>query len=149
MRTRERLFRHAKSFDDDIETVIERVLDEIEGGEGYVSPAAADGLPNDLLAEDAYWLPILELLDEAGGNDKGSAVIDALENRLTGKFSASDHRRLKTGETRWRNRARFARLRMKEKGLISADSPRGIWEMTPAGAAFLHEQRDRSGKATR
>ena len=101
------------------------------------------------MAEDAYWLPILELLDEAGGNDKGSAVIDALENRLTGKFSASDHRRLKTGETRWRNRARFARLRMKEKGLISADSPRGIWEMTPAGAAFLHEQRDRGGKATR
>src|SRR4051812_41831521 len=41
-----------------------------------------------------------------------------------------------TGEVRWRNRTRFARLRMKERGLLSDMSPRGIWEMTDAGRGY-------------
>jgi hypothetical protein len=147
-----RLFRYAASFDDSIETVIERLLDQIEEGVGSLAapgPTKPTRDLDDLLPEDAYWLPILELLDEAGGSDRGSAVIDALEERLQDAFSTTDYLRLKTGETRWRNRARFARLRMKEKGLISATSPRGVWEMTPAGAEFLAKGRGASKEARR
>jgi hypothetical protein len=149
-RTLERLFHHARSFDDDVETVLERVLDEIEARGSSADFTGLSDEPRDesedLLAETAYWVPILELLVEAGGSARGSAVIDALEGRLGAQFTRSDHRALKTGEVRWRNRARFARLRMKEGGLVSANSPRGVWEITPAGVAYLNEHRELEGR---
>lgn len=48
-----------------------------------------------------------------------------------------DRETLRNGEVRWRNRARFARLRMKERGLLSDTSHRGIWEITELGRAYL------------
>lgn len=37
----------------------------------------------------------------------------------------------------WRNRARFARLRMKERDPLSDASHRGVWEITPLGREYL------------
>jgi hypothetical protein len=51
-----------------------------------------------------------------------------------------DYEVLDMGEVRWQNRARFARLRMKEQGLISSDSPRGIWEITAEGRRHLDQR---------
>jgi hypothetical protein len=143
-RTMQRLFRRARSFDDDIETVVERALDELEGRTGSL-PAPPRDDHEDLLPETAYWTPILELLKEAGGSARGSAVIDMLEDRLLSDFTESDLQPLKTGEVRWRNRARFARLRMKERGLIEPNSPRGIWEITDDGVDYLRRHERESG----
>jgi hypothetical protein len=141
-RTLKRLFRHANSFDDTAADVVERVLDEIENKRSSTDPSG-------LLPEIEYWVPILELIDEAGGSARGSAVIDALEDRLGERFGKDDHDVLGMGETRWRNRARFARLRMKEDGLISDNSPRGVWEITPAGRKFLAHRKLLSATAAR
>ena len=51
-----------------------------------------------------------------------------------------DYEMLSMGDVRWRNRARFARLRMTEQGLLSATSPRGIWELTDLGRKHLDER---------
>ena len=88
----------------------------------------------------AYWVPILQVLEEAGGKAHSNDVIDALESRMAKMFTERDHEPLQSGNIRWRSRARFARLRMKEQGLLSDSSDRGVWEMTPLGIAWLRLQ---------
>jgi hypothetical protein len=146
-KTYERLLRRAISFEDDPEAVINRLLDQGE------APKLKGGTPPEpgrrtrsatkkaLLPEGEYWLPILEFLDRAGGSAQSSDVIEFVEHRLRPRLTESDWELLSTGEYRWQNRARFARLRMKELGLISDQSPRGIWEMTSVGHVYLVDQR--------
>jgi restriction endonuclease Mrr len=55
-------------------------------------------------------------------------------------FTERDRQPLQSGGIRWRNRARFARLRMKERGLLSSSSEHGIWEITPYGREFLSQE---------
>lgn len=90
-----------------------------------------------LLPEGEYWLPILQIIAEAGGAKRGRDVISALESRLADRLTERDHDKLEMGEVRWMNRARFARLRMKELGLISNESPRGVWEITEKGREYM------------
>ncbi|MDX6626768.1 MAG: restriction system protein [Solirubrobacterales bacterium] len=143
--TYQRLLSQAESFEDTPETVIERLLDRSEG----IEPALKGNVAHDrrqeeeaLLPEGEYWLPILEILAEVGGSARGSDVISELENRIGDRFSTRDKDVLEMGEVRWRNRARFARLRMKERGLISNESPRGRWEITEKGHEFLIRERE-------
>jgi Mrr N-terminal domain len=139
-RTYQRLLQRADSFEDSPDSVIERALDEIEAltlrtdSQRPRSPRRPEG---DLLPETEYWHPILQLLDEAGGRARGSEIIDALEPLVRDRLTAADKDTLSIGEVRWRNRARFARLRMKELGFISDQSPRGIWEITDTGRDYL------------
>ncbi|HEY6145114.1 MAG TPA: winged helix-turn-helix domain-containing protein [Solirubrobacterales bacterium] len=140
-RTSRRLFRHAHSFEDTPEMVIEALLDQLEGGSvAHKSTTLHEPGDEEMLPEGEYWLPILETLVESGGSGKGRDVIDKLETQLGPRLTRHDHGVLEMGETRWRNRARFARLRMKEKGLISSDSPRGFWEITDEGRRYLNER---------
>jgi Mrr N-terminal domain len=141
--TYKRLLKHAESFEDSPETVVKRLLDLAEranaGDNVSKNDAAIEMLKNEggLLPEGEYWVPILEILAEAGGKKRGSDVIAALGDRLADRLSPRDYEVLTMGEVRWSNRARFARLRMKERGLISSTSPRGIWELTAMGREFL------------
>lgn len=86
-------------------------------------------------------MPILEILMEAKGAAPASEVIDALVGRMRSMLTQRDYETLSMGEVRWRNRARFARLRMTEQGLLSGTSPRGIWELTDAGRRHLEGER--------
>jgi hypothetical protein len=144
--TYERLLRRSISFEDDPEAVIKRLLDLAEKtklndgsslGSDRRTRSAAKKV---LLPEGEYWLPILEFLDRAGGSAQSRDVIAFVEHRLHSRLTESDWELLSTGEHRWQNRARFARLRMKELGLISDRSPRGIWEITPVGHGYLVDQ---------
>jgi restriction system protein len=40
------------------------------------------------------------------------------------------------GEERWRLYARFERKNMLQDGLLKADSPHGVWELTDKGRKF-------------
>ncbi len=139
----QRLLRRAESFDDTAEDVIGRLLDEAgdaidtDRDDGALMQNRAPAPPGSLLPVGAYWLPILGILVEAGGSAAANDVIDALEERMGSEFKDRDRETLRNGEVRWRNRARFARLRMKERGLLSKASPRGVWEVTERGAAYL------------
>jgi hypothetical protein len=153
-RTLDRLFEQATSFEDSVETVIERLLDQVEHSGTQPSKKELEEAEfrmrreGGLLPEGEYWLPILELLRDAGGSARGNDVIDALEERLAGSLGPKDEEVLQMGEVRWRNRARFARLRMKERGLIGTGSPRGIWEITDKGCEFVDEERRRQNTAS-
>ena len=142
-KTAHRLFKYAKSFGDTPEKVIEHLLDQVEEiseSAHKLDVSVQRFHEEERLPEGEYWLPILEILVDAGGSCKGRDVIDMLEDRLGSRLTPLDHDLLDMGEVRWRNRARFARLRMKERGLISSESRRGIWEITEKGRRFLEEE---------
>lgn len=142
-RTNKRLLELLESFEDSANLIVERLLDHYEATSPGNKLKSKDPPPGEgeLLSESAYWLPTLEILEEEGGQAKGSDVIDVLEERIGHLLKARDRDILRMGEVRWRNRARFARLRMKELGLISSESPRGIWEITEKGYGFLAAER--------
>jgi hypothetical protein len=149
--TYKRLLQRVTSFDDQPEDVIVRLLDEAEGGGAPADPvpdslkAPSRAAPGSVLPIRAYWVPILQVLVEKEGAAHSNDVIDALETRMAEMFTERDRQPLQSGAIRWRSRARFARLRMKEAGLLSDSSHRGVWEITPQGRAFLAlEEKTRS-----
>jgi hypothetical protein len=141
--TYERLLKRVVSFDDQPEDVIVRLLDEVAGIEGDGSSSIrtperrSRAAPGSVLPIEAYFVPILETIERAGGAAPTNDVIDALEERMRDLLTERDHEPQQSGQIRWRSRARFARLRMKERGLLSDSSHRGVWEITAAGRRFL------------
>lgn len=75
-------------------------------------------------------------------------MISALEGRLGDRLTKRDRDKLAMGEVRWMNRARFARLRMKELGLISSESRRGVWEITDKGREYMANPPEPGGAAS-
>jgi Mrr N-terminal domain len=137
-----RLLRQSTSFADSAEDVVLRLLDLAEQNEStqphQTSPQQISrATPGSILPEREYWRPILSIIAEAGGSAAANDVIEVLGERMKDVFKARDLDHLKMGEVRWRNRARFARLRMREQGLLSKTSHRGLWEITDAGRSYL------------
>jgi hypothetical protein len=138
--TYRRLFAFAESFDDSPEVVINRLLDQMDPTPGRGqnrSRRSGPVAPGSILPESDYWVPILKIVAEKGGAARATEVIEVLGRELSDRLKPADNQRLNTGETRWKNRARFARLRMKEQGLLSSTAGRGVWEITEAGRQFL------------
>lgn len=148
--TYRRLVKRAISFDDSPEDVIRRLLDEVEGEQpeqelkeqpeqelNEDKRFGGRAAPGSILPEREYWLPILEILADAGGGAPANDVIDTLGHKMRDLLTPGDFEVLRMGEVRWRNRARFARLRMREQGLLSDTSPRGIWELSDRGRLYL------------
>ncbi|HEV2790175.1 MAG TPA: winged helix-turn-helix domain-containing protein [Solirubrobacterales bacterium] len=154
--TYDRLLQQVRSFEDQPEDVILRLLDQSAGGDWEADPSApaneagarpSRAAPGSVLPVQAYWVPILEVLEESGGAAPSNDVIDALEERMSADLTEGDRLRLISGEVRWRNRARFARLRMKERGLLSDSSRRGVWEISPVGRKYLADKIGKSNSA--
>jgi hypothetical protein len=141
-RTYSRLVGRVESFDDTAEDVIVRLLDATETGgaiEQDAPPRASTAssvraAPGSILPVRQYWPAIRQALDESGGSAHANDVIERVGALLEDRLRPADFDELEIGEVRWRNRVRFARLRMKEAGLLRADSPRGIWQLSGRGS---------------
>ena len=94
-----------------------------------------------LLPEDEYVLPLLSALDERGGTAPAREIIEAVGERLGDKLLPADKGRLPSGDVRWQKRVQFVRLRLVEEGLLTSDSPRGVWALADAGRGRLSEIR--------
>lgn len=144
-RTYARLQEQARPFDDTPDMVISRLLDRLEGDrERKVpnpppKPERIRAQVGTILPEKSYWVPILRALDERGGRAPAIEAIERVGELMEEELLDADRGEISTGEARWRNRTQFARLRMKEQKLIAFDSPRGIWEITDKGRAYLRK----------
>ena len=89
--------------------------------------------------EDAFYMTILMALDELGGRAHCQKVIKKLEKFVGDQFTEKDWEIMPSGrnEIRWINTARWTRQRLVNDGLLASNSPRGIWEITPAGREAL------------
>jgi len=90
-----------------------------------------------ILDEQAYWIPILRALDERGGDAAAREVVARVGELVDDQLTALDRETVETGGIRWQSRVQFARLRMKQQGLLSPESPRGIWQITEGGREHL------------
>jgi hypothetical protein len=133
-----------------IDTLL-KPLDVAAGGGTQASdtklPEPVPALGNeegDFTPTDAYWIPILESLEDLGGRGRTDQVLDLVEKKMAGTLKQQDHELLPSGiSVRWRNRAQWQRQNMVHRGLIAANSPRGIWEITPAGREWLKQEDER------
>ncbi len=89
--------------------------------------------------EAAFFRPILQALSDLGGAAKRCDVFDVLEPAMRDVLKPIDYQILSSEaeQVRWQNSAQWARNLMVKEGLLQADSPAGIWEMTEKGRAFL------------
>jgi restriction system protein len=74
-----------------------------------------------------------------GGSGRMSDVLDRVGGLMKNTLREVDHDPLASNPDlpRWRNAAQWARNSMVRDGLLKADSPRGIWEITKAGREAL------------
>lgn len=121
----------AEPFVDTPNSALRRLLGVDAGAE---SEAQKQRAPHgSLLPESEYELPILQSLAEAGGSGKARDITQEVGKRLADRLTEVDHQPLKAGDIRWENRVAFVRLKLKDRGLLKSDSPRGVWELTDAG----------------
>jgi restriction system protein len=83
--------------------------------------------------------PILESLVELGGRASVDAVLRKVEEKMRHVLSEYDYQCLPStpNEVRWENTASWCRYMLVKEGLMRADSPRGIWEISEAGRRSL------------
>ena len=79
---------------------------------------------------------IVEVLQEAGGEQEADLVLATLEERLADVLKPGDHETGPTGEVRWRTAARWARKELADDGLLLAPQP-GVWALTDEGMRSL------------
>jgi Mrr restriction endonuclease-like protein len=98
-----------------------------------------------LLDERAYWQPILKVLAESpGGAAQARHVVQRVGEILADQLKPLDKETVSSGGLRWETRIMFARLRMKDAGLLKMDSPRGLWELSDLGRQALTDGRAKS-----
>ena len=91
--------------------------------------------------ESAYYLPILQVLEQMGGSGKVAEVLERVGQIMKPVLKKVDYDPLASGpdNPRWRNAAQWARNSMIRDGLLKGDSPRGVWEISDKGRAALKE----------
>ncbi len=89
--------------------------------------------------EEAYYVPILQVLADLGGSGKVAEVLDRVGKKMKGILKKADYEPLASSpdNLRWRNAAQWARNSMVNDSLLKKDSPRGVWEITPKGTSHL------------
>jgi hypothetical protein len=93
--------------------------------------------------EAAYCVPILRALSEMKGAGRIGPVLERVGQIMKPVLKDVDYQPLASDpdNLRWRNAAQWARNSMVREGLLKADSPRGLWEITDKGRALLKESR--------
>jgi len=91
--------------------------------------------------EEQFRKPILEALVELGGSAPVDQVLRLVARKMQDTINEYDREPLPSPPhvVRWHNTAQWARRRMVITGLLSPNSPRGIWEITPKGRRALEE----------
>ena len=89
--------------------------------------------------EDKFRIPILEALLELGGSAPMNKVLEVVERKMKGVLNEYDYKRLASEphEIRWKNTAQWCRNTLVREGLLRADSPRGIWEISEKGRRWI------------
>lgn len=92
--------------------------------------------------EEAFRRPILEALVELGGKASVREVLDRVEKKMASRLTKYDLEPLPSDSktVRWRNTAQWCRNSLVREGLLQADSPFGIWEISESGRKALQDE---------
>lgn len=84
-------------------------------------------------SQAAFREPILTTLRTLGGRASTQDLRIELEKLLRSSLNQYDLARVKSGSVRWWNSACFERKVMVDDGLLAANSPTGVWQLTVKG----------------
>ncbi|MGC8743087.1 MAG: winged helix-turn-helix domain-containing protein [Verrucomicrobiia bacterium] len=116
-----------------IKEELEKILND---GKIEKPPNNGDNSHIDRTTQREFRIPILEILIKNGGSGKVRYILDELEEKMKGVLKSADFEPLKSGEIRWKNTAKWERHSMVKEGLLSDQSPVGIWEITEKGRQY-------------
>lgn len=94
----------------------------------------------DITPQIEYCRYILDVLVEMGGSGKTDDVLESVGKKMKPVLKPKDYEPHKSDakQIRWRNTAQWARnLMVNEDGRMRKKSPRGVWEISEAGRAWL------------
>ena len=89
------------------------------------------------LPQSRYELPILMALKQLGGSAATHVVLRRVRQLMVDELREIDISRRSDGQVYMENRAQAMRSELVRRGLMKADSPYGIWEITDAGREYL------------
>ena len=148
--TWERLKRWAIPLEDSPEDAVRKVLDVADeqlrdptSKSVVVGPVVQTSQPNKRLSrgeripENAYYHPILETLVELGGSGRAGDVLGIVGAKMKPFLADVDYQMYPSGAVVWQKTANFARNTLRERGLLTAGSPHGIWEISQRGRETL------------
>ncbi|HOK10582.1 MAG TPA: winged helix-turn-helix domain-containing protein [Candidatus Hydrogenedens sp.] len=92
--------------------------------------------------ESEFKIPILEAIVSLGGEGKTSKILELVFQKIKHKLNTHDlePRNSNPEHKRWENTAHWTRYSLINEGLLSDNSPQGIWEITEKGRSFLGSQ---------
>lgn len=94
--------------------------------------------------QELYKVPLLQSLVELGGSGSPREVEELAYPKLEPVLTDYDYTPLASfgNKPRWLHRLGWTRYVLVQAGHLSAESPRGVWEITPAGRDWLadHER---------
>jgi hypothetical protein len=117
-------------------SVLRRLLN-LENRKPVPVKAAPAKTPREQTPQSVYEENLLEVLAAPPFNGRGNkkdvtlAVVERMMKR--GLIPPGDLEFVATGETKAENKISWGRNLLKTRGLIRADAPRGLWELTPEG----------------
>lgn len=102
------------------------------------TPKAKPTPPGLLTPQEAYVLPILTSLIELGGSAPAGEVVERVGKKVAPLLNHYDKAPVPSnpGEPKWRKRVMWTRYDLVRRGLLAANSPTGIWEVTAEGRAY-------------
>ena len=105
------------------------------------APQAAPGIPaqngaaprDTHISQSTYYLPILEILADAGGAAYLTHVTAKIEERFGPSFTTADLEPHRSHPTRWRATLHNARQTLARQGCLVSHTKIGLWELSPEG----------------
>jgi restriction system protein len=88
-------------------------------------------------AAEAFHRPVLEALVELGGRAKSAVVLQRVESKIQLNQYDKQPLPLRPPVLRWHKTLRRCRHQLVLDGLLKADSPRGIWEISEKGREMI------------
>lgn len=89
--------------------------------------------------KDAFRIPLLKELVRVGGRAQSREINKAIYMGMSQLFKPADFEPTKVNkmQVRWQNALHWCRQTLVDEGLMRSDSPRGIWEISDSGRAWL------------
>ena len=140
--TWERLKSFARPLEDSADDVVRRALDALvartdrnssTNNKSKISNEEPEKLKRKKtikLPQREFREPLLQTLSELGGKATAKQIRQIMEEKMSSLLHPADYQPVSSGEVRWWNAVCWERKDLVEEGILSANSERGIWELS-------------------